>query len=496
MQSMQSTADGNHPRRWLTLVAMTGSLSMIFIDITVVGVALPQIQTDLGMNDVSIQWVVSIYTLALACLVALGGRVADLIGRVPSFVVGVIIFALASAACGMAASAAVLIAARAVQGVGAALMQPASGALVIGSFAPGSRGKAMAVYVGIPLLFMVIGPVLGGVITQAASWRWCFWINLPIAAVSLVLTAMARPADRRSASRRIDPLALMLLLIGLPALVLGVQQGSDWGWFAPWLPSLAADAWPLQAVSAVPLMLFGLALLAWFVVSEWRKREPLLAIGLFRDHGLLANALVLFLMQFALNGLVIHGSTYAQHVLAYSPRQAGMSLLPLLIPTLFVVHVAGRLYDRIGVRRPALIGTVGAAIGGVIAALGAWMMYYPIIAIGMAVIGAGVGFVMSPTNTDSMSRVPADARAQVSGLIQTMRHMGGTVGLAVIGAAVLVVRTRLGADTSVGRAVDDAARQTLATSVAVGYALGALACAGAAIASFALHPRGRSEGRA
>lgn len=484
---MQVTADGNHPRRWLTLVAMTGSLSMIFIDITVVGVALPQIQSDLGMSDVSLQWVVSIYTLALACLVALGGRVADLIGRVPAFVTGVIIFAAASAACGVADSAAMLIAARAVQGAGAAIMQPASGALVISAFAPGARGKAMAVYVGIPLLFMVIGPVLGGEITQAASWRWCFWINLPIAAASLVMTSVARPADRRSPSRRIDPIAVVLLVGGLTAFVLGIQQGNEWGWSSRWI---------------VPLIIGGVAALMLFVRLEWSKKEPLLALGLFRDRGLLANAIILFLMQFALNGLVIHGSTYAQYVLAYTPRQAGMSLLPLLVPTLVVVHVAGRLYDRIGVRTPATIGTLGAALGGGITALGAWMMNYPIIAIGMAVIGAGVGFVLSPTNTDSMSRVPPETRAQVSGLVQTMRHMGGTVGLAVIGAVVLLVRARLDGASSDApvlsgamntATMDAGARQAIATSVAVGYALGAGACALAAVASMSLHRRGRSD---
>jgi len=475
---MLPTPDGNHPRRWLTLVAMTGSLSMIFIDITVVGVALPQIQSDLGMSDVSLQWVVTIYTLAMACLVALGGRVADLIGRVPAFVIGVIVFALASLVCGMATSTEALLAGRAVQGAAAALMQPASGAIVISSFAPGSRGKAMAVYVGIPLLFMVIGPVLGGEITYAASWRWCFWLNLPIAVAAIVLTVFARPADRRSSSRRFDPIAAVLLLVGLPSLIVGVQQGNEWGW---------SNAWIVSSI------ITGIAALALFVRLEWSKKEPLLAIGLFRDRGLLANGLVLFLMQFALNGLVIHGSTYAQYVLGYNEREAGLSLLPLLLPTLIVVHVAGRLYDRVGVRAPAIIGTIGAAIGGAITALGAWMMNYPVIALGMAVIGAGVGFVLSPTSTDSMSRVPGDSRAQVSGLIQTMRHMGGTVGLAVIGAAVLLTRAQLGAGDITGAPTDDASRQAIATSVAIGYGFGAFACALAALVAITLHRRSASE---
>lgn len=470
---MPHLSDGGQPRRALTLVAMTGSLSMIFIDITAVGVALPQIQADLGMSLDQKDWVVTIYTLAMACLVALGGRVADAIGRVPAFVGGVVVFAAASAACGLAGSAAALIAARAIQGVGAALMQPASGALVVSAFAPGSRGKAMAVYVGIPLLFMVVGPVVGGAITQASSWRFCFWINLPIAAASLALTALARPADRRTRGTGFDPLALVLLLAGLPAFILGIQQGNAWGWRSPRI---------------LALVIAGVVLLGAFIRLEWRKREPLLALSLFRDRGLLANALVLFFMQFALTGLVIHGSTYAQEILGYDPSLAGASLLPLTIPTLFVVHVAGRLYDRVGVRLPSMIGTIAAAVGGAVAGVGAWSERYGIIAVGMALLGTGVGFALSPTNTDSMSRVPPERRAQVSGLIQTMRHMGGTCGLAVIGATILAMRGRLGAGGA-------APREALAGSIALGYLVGAAACALAAIVAVLLHRRSASGER-
>jgi len=483
---MLPTPEGDQPRRWLTLIAMTGSLSMIFVDITVVGVALPLIQADLGMSDAALQWVASIYLLVMACLVALSGRVADGIGRVPAFVTGVVLFALASVACGMATSATALIVGRAVQGAAAALMQPASSALVIGAFAPGSRGKAMAVYVGIPLLFMVLGPLLGGSIAQAASWRWCFWVNVPVAVASLVMTFIARPVDRRAPSRRVDVVAAALLLLGLPMLVLGVQQGNAWGWVEPWFPAAAASVAPVRAVTAVPLLVVGTALLALFVRSQWRSTEPLIAIGLFRDRGLLANALTLFLMQFAMSGLLIQGSIYAQEVLGYGPRRAGASLLPLLVPIVVVVHIAGRLYDRVGVRVPALVGSSLAALGGLIAGAGAWSADALVIGAGFAVMGTGIGFVMSPTNTDSLSRVPAAARAQVSGLMQTMRHVGGTTGLAMIGAVVLVMRT----------GSDAAPKEAFATAIAAGYGLAALACAAAAIAVATMHRPGRAEGHA
>lgn len=454
---------------------MTGSLSMIFIDITVVGVALPQIRADLGMSDAGLNWVMSVYTLVMACLVAFCGRIADMIGRVPAFIGGVVVFALASLACGFAGSEGSLIAGRACQGVGAALMQPASGALVISAFARRHRGKVMAIYVGIPLLFMVIGPLVGGFLTQAASWRWCFWVNLPVAAAALILTAIARPLDARSASWRIDPWSLLLLMIGLPALILAVQQGNEWGWMAPWSTTLAERIPPARLVTSLPLAAAGAVLLVLFIRRQWRSSEPLLALGLFRDRGLLANALILFMMQFTMTGLLLQGSVYAQEVLGFDPRQAGASLLPLLVPILFVVHVAGRLYDRIGVRTPAIIGTALATAGGLIAGIGAWLKNYPIIGCGFAIMGVGIGFVMSPTNTDSLNRVPADARAQVSGLMQTMRHVGGTTGLAVIGAAVLVARTHLGQETA---------------ATAVGYGVGALGCGAALLAAVILHRAG------
>lgn len=478
---MPPNTDGDQPRRWLTLIAMTGSLSMIFIDITVVGVALPQIRNDLGMSEASLQWVVSVYTLVMACLVALGGRAADRFGRVPVFLSGVAAFALASIACGMATSAESLIVARGVQGATAALMQPASAALVIGAFAPGSRGKAMAVYVGIPMLFMVVGPLVGGAITETASWRWCFWVNVPVALVAMALTALARPIDRRRDVGPIDPLAAVLLLLGLPVLILAIQQGNEWGWTTPWLAEAAGHFAPLGAVSGLPLLVVGASLMALFVRSQWRSARPLLALSLFRDRGLLANGLTIFLMQFSMSGLLIQGSVYAQEVLGYDAMQAGASMLPLLVPVLLVVHVAGRVYDRVGVRTPALLGSLLASLGGAMAAMGAWRQNPWIIGSGFTVMGVGIGFVMSPTNTDSLSRVGDESRAQISGLVQTMRLVGGTAGLAIIGATVLTLSERLGGTRS----------EAFAKAVACGYLVGAAACAGAALAIARLHERER-----
>ena len=410
------------PRKWVTLLAMTGSLCMIMLDISVVGVSLPTIQADLGLGEVQTQWVVNAYILALASLVALGGRAADTFGKVPAFVTGMLIFAVASAGCAMAKSAEAMIVWRAVQGAAAALMQPASASLVVGSFAPGERGKAMAVYAGIPMLLLVAGPPIGGALTQHAGWPWAFWINMPVTAVALVLTWVARPVDMRRAPTSRDPLGAVLLLSGLPCLVFGLMEAHGRGWSDPVvLGSLAVAAITLPT----------------FVRWELRHPSPLLALSLFHDRQILADAVVLAAMQFAMNGLVIFGSAYMQAALGMDPMRAGIALLPMLVPVLLVIHVAGRLYDRFGVRRPTVIGTMLATAGMGLLTLAAPTLAYPLLAVGMVLLGTGIGFVMSPTNVDAMQRAGPERRAQASGLVQTLRQVGGTLGVAVVGSAIL-----------------------------------------------------------
>jgi len=415
------------PRKWLTLLAMTGSLCMILLDTTVVGVALPTMQADLGLSQVQAQWVVNAYVLALASLVALGGRAADTFGRVPVFVTGVTLFAASSAACALSGGAAEIIGWRALQGAAAAIMQPASASLVVNSFAPGERGKAMAVYAGIPMLFLAAGPAIGGAVTQWAGWSWNFWLNLPVAAMSLALTAVARPVEARSPRRGPDPLGAVLLLAGLPAFIFGLMEGSERGW-------TDMSVWLATGIGAL--------LLPAFLWWEWRHPSPLLAVRLLADRVILADCVILGSMQFALVGLVIFGSVYLQVVMGMDPLRAGVAMLPLLLPLLLVVHVGGRLYDRRGLRLPALVGTSLATLGMALQAVSASLQHYPLMALGMMTLGTGVGLVMSPTNVDAMSRAGAAQRGQASGLSQTFRQVGGCLGVAVVGAVIMGVFVR------------------------------------------------------
>lgn len=412
---------GQHPRRWLVLLAMTGSLAMILLDVTVVGVALPSISASFDMSESDRQWVMNAYTLTMASLIALCGRFADSMGRVRAFVLGMSLFSAASVMCGMAPNVTVLIIGRALQGLGAALMQPASSSIVIGSFAPGERGKAMGVYVGIPMLFLTLGPLIGGLLAQHVGWRAVFYLNLPIAAFALILTAIVRPDNGPCTRGRIDPFGVALYLLGLPAFVFGIQQGVAWGWTTPMVLG--------------PLVL-GAALCVAFVATEWRREHPLVAVRLFDDRSFLGDALVLFCSQFAMTGQVIFMSEYFQHTLHFSQARAGAALLPMMLPTLVVVHVAGRMYDRRGARTPILLGTALATAGLCVEAISVGWASYPAIACGLVLFGFGVGFLMSPANTDALSRVGADRRAQASGLLGTMRQVAASTGIAIVGAAV------------------------------------------------------------
>lgn len=500
--------DGEQPRKWLVLLAMTGSLSMIFVDMTVVGIALPSIGGALEMNATQQTWIVTSYLLALASVVALGGRIGDLVGKVPAFLAGIAAFAGASVLCGFAHDSTTLLTGRVLQGLAACLMQPASSALVIGAFAPGERGKAMAVYVGIPLLFMAIGPALGGLVVQEFGWRWIFWLNVPVAAVAILLTQVARPRDARSADRRIDWAGGALLLCGLPLFVYGLQEAGA-------IRPNGAAAW--REPRTLGAFLVGALVLVAFARRQWRSQAPLLKLRLFADRAIFADSFVIACMQFAMTGLVIAGSIYAQEVLGFRPFEAGASLLPMLAPVILVVHVAGRWYDRAGVRSPVSWGTALSTVGLLIQAVGVWRQSYPVMAVGMVVLGTGIAFTMSPTNTDALSRVPHADRGQVSGLVQTLRQIGGSVGVALIAASVAftqqslehahpgIAHSDLLATRDALRSADpavqerarahpqiDEMRQIVAGSFAVGYLAAALGTAAAFVVARRMMPRSRT----
>ena len=449
--------------RWLVLVAMTGSLSMIMLDQTVVTVALPAMADDLGLGPAGQQWVVNAYVLALTALVAFGGKLGDRLGGVRTFRLGVAGFFVASALCGLAPAGpfgeAWIVGARALQGAAAALMVPTSGAIVISAFPVQERGRAMAAYAGISQIFLAIGPLIGGALTEAVSWRAVFWLNVPVGIAALVLVAIARPAQA-SRPGRIRGGALALLVGGLGATVLAVQEAATWGWDSP-LTLLVLGA--------------GVAATAAFVVTQSRVPDPLVDVGLLRRRAFLGDVAVNGLVQFGLLAAVLHSSLYLQDLLRFSPVATGLAVLAMVLPITVAAQLGGRWFDRSGVRPPVLTGLAVSTLGMLAWTLALPYLSYPLQVPGMALTGFGLGLTISPTNTDALSRVGAAERSQASGVLQTVRQLGGTLGVAVVGAVVLGIEHR-----GTGGADVQAAADAIAAGFAVSTAAFALALLAAA----------------
>jgi EmrB/QacA subfamily drug resistance transporter len=452
--------------QWLVLIAMTGSLSMIMLDQTVVTVALPSMSRDLHLSANGQQWVVNAYVLAMAALVACGGKLGDLIGRVTTFRVGVLIFFLSSVACGIAPNAMVVILARIAQGIGAALMMPATSAIMVGTFPLHQRGRAMAMYAGISQVFLALGPLLGGVLTEWVSWRAVFWLNVPVGIAALVMVHVAKPDNSALTKGRLSPSDVALLTVGIGALVVGVQQASTWGW---------GSVWTLGSI------LGGVALTAVFCRNQLRSSDPLLNIRLFQRRPFFADSTVMGLLQFALVPIVLYTSLYAQNLLGFSPVLSGVAALPLVIPITIAAQFGGRWFDRVGVRQPVLAGLAIGTVGVVVRAIALpTLSYWPSVP-GMVLMGIGLGLTISPTNTDSLNRVAGPERGQASGLVQTVRQLGGTLGLAVVGAVIAALAPT--------KASHSAAHQT-AHAFEIGFLIAAAAVAAAFLAGWRYLARG------
>lgn len=454
-------------RRWLILVAMTGALSMVTLDQTVVSVALPTMAHDLPLTASGQQWVVNAYVLAMAGLVAIGGKLGDRFGQVSTFRAGVILFFLASAACGLTPRGAVgeswMIAARAAQGVGAALMMPISAVIVMAAFAVQERGRAMAIYVGLSQVFLAVGPLLGGILTQQVSWRSVFWLNVPVGIAALILVQVARPDNTRQDGAQVNPFWAALLVAGLGSTVYAIQEANNWSWTSPVTLSLLAG---------------GLGLTLLFVRTQLKTARPLVDVRLFTRPGFSSNAAVVGLSQFALLAIVLFSSIYFQELLGFSPMECGLAALPLILPIALGSQLAGRWYDQTGVRPTVLTGLALAAVGVVAWAASLLTLSYLPQLPGMILTGLGIG-LMSPTNTDALGRVGGPDRAQASGLVQAVRQLGGTLGIAVIGGLILSYHGT------------ESGRGHTAAAIAVGFVAAAITVVLALIVGWRTLPRER-----
>jgi EmrB/QacA subfamily drug resistance transporter len=407
-------------RKWWTLAAMCFALFMIMLDNTVVNVALPSIQDDLGASLSGLEWTVNAYTLSFAVLLVTGGRLGDVFGRRRMFLFGVVVFAVSSAAIGLAPTQGWLVAGRAVQGIGAAFMMPGTLSIITNTFPAHERGRAIGTWAGVSAVALALGPVVGGALAEHVSWRAIFFLNLPVAAGAVAVTLFAtRESYDRTVARAVDHAGIATISIGLTALVLALVEGNSWGWGSPEILALLGAA--------------ALALMA-FVWVELHGRNPMVEFAYFRSRSFVGANAVAFVVSFAMLAMFFFMALYMQNILGYSPLEAGVRFLPSTIVIIFAAPIAGRLADRIG---PAPL----MAAGLMLAAIALWMQSrvtvdttYGDLLASFSLMGLGMGLTMSPMSTAAMNAVSADKAGAASGILSMFRMIGGTFGVAAIGA--------------------------------------------------------------
>jgi len=406
--------------KWWTLGAMCFALFMIMLDNTVVNVALPSIQRDLGSSLSGLEWTMNGYTLSFAVLLATGGRLGDIFGRRLTFLIGVVLFALSSAAAGLSPGTGTLIASRVAQGIGGALMMPATLSIVTNAFDPSERGKAIGTWAGVSALALAVGPVLGGLLTESVSWRAIFYINIPVAIGAVLATLLAVQESRdETVDRQVDYAGVTVLTVGLTALVLGLIEGNSWGW---------------SSTAIVSLFAATVVLLAAFVAIEQRVAAPIVEFPLFGSRNFVGSNLIALVVTFAMMAQFFFIALYMQNILGYSPLQAGVRFLPATLMIVAFAPLAGRLSDRIGPRWPMASGLTIVTIALYWLTTVDVHTTYANIWPSFVLMGFGMALVMSPMSTAAMNAVTEAKAGVASGILSMNRMIGGSLGVAVIGA--------------------------------------------------------------
>jgi EmrB/QacA subfamily drug resistance transporter len=459
---MTSAAD----RRWTILVAMCLATAVTEFDETVMAVALPSIDASFDTSLGALQWSVTAYVLAFAVLLIPAGRVADALGPRRVFAAGATVFALGSAACALAPGVGWLIAARVVQGTGAAILTPASFAIVVAAFGPGERGRALGLWTAAVAVGAAIGPLGGGLLIELFGWRAIFVMGIPVAAVGLAIVLVAVPGDRRGAGPVPAPVDVALLGAGL-ALVLLALGEADGGRFVP---------------RGLVLLVLGLAALGVLAVRDGRSARPLLNLELLRIRSYLGVNTVMLLAATAWLAMLILQGIYLQSVRGLSPLEAGLALVPLTGAAIVSAPLSGHYADRVGARGLIVAGMVFLAASlGMLALVNASTDYWPHLLIAYALNGFGWGMLQTPIETDAVRSVGEPRAGFVSGFLGLTYQLGAALGIAAATVSVqLLGSPRLEralssegvAPEALRRAgLTDAFLHALTTTMAIGAAL-------------------------
>ena len=415
-------------RRWTVLAVCCLSLFLVGLDTTIVNVGLPAIGRGVGIGTRGLEWTVDAYTLAVASLLISSGALADRFGRRRVFRLGLTVFGAASVLCGLAPSAGALIAARAVQGIGASMLSPVALAIVVNAMPdPRERAQAIGIWASVFGLSMAVGPLTGGALVAGFGWRSLFWINIPVIVVALVLTGLVVPESRAQSPRRLDLPGQALLTLVIAASVGILIEGPRLGWTSP--EALAAYAVVVVAIVA-------------FIWVESRRREPLMDLALFRRpvfSGAVVAAVAVFV---ALSVTLLLNTLYLQHTRGWTPVATGASTLPIAVGAILCAPWSGRMVGRRGPRLPlSLAGAFIAAGGSCLVRLdqhtGVWLLV-----LAYSLIGIGFGFANAPITNTAVSGLPPSRAGVASGITSTARQFGAALGIAIAGGLIV------GADTA------------------------------------------------
>jgi EmrB/QacA subfamily drug resistance transporter len=436
----------------LVLVAMIFAVAMMFIDQTIVSLAIPELEKDLDLSSTGAQWIINGYLLALSALFAFGGKLADVLGHRRMVLTGVVGFATASALCGATPTGdlgeAWMILFRVVQGAFAAVLFPAALAIVVSAFPLRERGRALAVFFAVTGGLTAIGPLAGGYLTEW-TWRAIFWVNVPVAIVAVLLTLKSKPAEDKHPVK-LDYRGAVLISAAMGLVVLGLQQSAVWGW---------------EDVRTIGCIVVGVLLLVAFVFDQLGKASPLIQVRIFAQRAFAADNAVLFLMSAVFVPLFFFASVYAQVALGESASNAGLFLLVFFGGFAIASQWGGRMLDQGGAKRPVVIGCAVSAVGFYL-----WGQQLPDMSFDsqwyyLALAGAGMGLVLGPVSTDAVNRAPRTSYGEVTGITQTARNFGASLGLAIMGSVFLSQNVSRIEDTLVAQGIPAARADSVASAI-------------------------------
>jgi EmrB/QacA subfamily drug resistance transporter len=448
---------------WAVLITLSLGFFMTLLDLTIVSVAIPDMRRSLHASLAQTGWVLNAYIIVLAVLMITAGRLGDLRGKRNLFIIGVAVFTLASIACGISQTAAELIAARAVQGLGAALLLPQTMAVIIATFPAHRRGTALGVWGGVAGLAAVAGPTIGGMLVTWLDWRWIFFVNVPVGVTAIALAFIVLPEIRSEHRQLLDPLGVLLASLSLVAISYGLVEGETYHWNLGIKASIGG----------------GIVLLAVFLLVQARRqdRQPLLPFGLFRDRNYALMGAASLIVSIGILGMTLPITLYLQTVLDFSPLKAGLTMAPSAVVSGVVAPVAGRLANRGGkyllMSGFALYAAGQALIIGVAGLATTWYDLLP----GFVVCGLGVGCTMSPMQTIATRNVPPRFAGAAAGVLNTVRQTGSALGSAVVLA---LLESQLGA------------RHSFVSSMRVAMAVPTAALLAGSALCLAIKPAGRA----